>query len=65
MGNKFVINSDRSKFEFMQSMSDLYDKNKYLTIEVKVGKPRTNQQRKSIEVYCSEMAGFLNDSGID
>ena len=65
MSEKFVINSDRSKFEFMKSMSDLYDQKKYLTIEVKVGKPRTNQQRKSIEVYCSEMAGFLNDRGID
>ncbi len=65
MSEKFVINSDRSKFEFMQTMSEMYDKNRYLTIEVKVGKPRTSQQRKSIEVYCAEMAGFLNDRGID
>lgn len=65
MSEKFTINSDKSKAEFIQAVSDLYDQKKYLTIEVKTRKPRTNQQRKSIEVYCSEMAGFLNDRGID
>lgn len=63
MAEKFTVNSDRSKFEFMQSMSDLYDKNKYLTIEIKVGKPRTNLQNASIRLYWSLMADAMNDAG--
>lgn len=63
MSEKFTVNSDRSKFEFMATMSDLYDKEKYLTIEVKVGKPRTNLQNASIRLYWSLMADAMNDAG--
>lgn len=65
MAEKYVINSDKSKAEFIQSMSDLYDENKYLTIEVKTGRPRTSPQRKGIEVYCNAMSELLNDAGYD
>lgn len=63
MSEKFIINSDRSKFEFMQKMSDLYDQKKYLTIEVKTGKPRTNLQNASIRRYWDLMANAMNDAG--
>ena len=63
MSEKFTVNSDRSKFEFMQAVSDLYDQKKYLTIEVKVGRPRTNQQNRSIRLYWSLMADAMNDAG--
>ncbi|MBL4800182.1 MAG: hypothetical protein JKY50_22530 [Oleispira sp.] len=65
MSEKFTVNSDKSKAEFMQAVSDLYDQKKYLTIEVKVGKPRTSPQRKGIEVYCNAMSELLNDAGYD
>lgn len=63
MSEKFTINSDRSKFEVIQAVCDLYDQNKYLTIEVKVGKPRTNLQNASIRLYWSLMADAMNDAG--
>ena len=63
MSESFTINSDRSKFEFMQAVSDLYDKNKYLTVKVSTGKPRTNLQNASIRLYWSLMADAMNDAG--
>ena len=63
MSEQFTINSDRSKFEFMQAISDLYDQNKYLTVTVKTGKPRTNLQNASIRLYWDLMANAMNDAG--
>jgi TPR repeat protein len=65
MAESFTINSDRSRDEFLEAVAALYDKKKYLTIEVKLGKPRTSNQRKGIEVYCKAMSDGLNDAGYD
>ena len=38
----------------------------YLEITIKrKARQRTNQQRKSIEVFCRELANALNDAGLD
>lgn len=63
VSEKFTVNSDKSKDEFIQVMSALYDEKKYLTIEVKVGRPRTNQQNRSIRLYWSLMSDAMNNAG--
>lgn len=63
--DKIIVNSSDSKNKAIKLIEEMYSDNGYITLSISKGKPRTNQQRKSIEVYCSEMAGFLNDRGID
>lgn len=63
MSDQWTINSDSTKEAFIKHMEALYDSKKYLTIEVKVGKPRTNLQNASIRLYWSLMADAMNDAG--
>lgn len=63
MSKPDIINSDRSKFEFLKKVSDLYDEKKYLSITIKTGKPRTNLQNASIRLYWDLMANAMNDAG--
>lgn len=63
MSSSYVINSEKTRYDFLKAMSDLYDEKKYLTIEIKTGKPRTNLQNASIHLYWSLMADAMNDAG--
>lgn len=59
-----TVNSDQSLETVIDLLKQTYNEFKYLEIEIKVkGKARTGQQRKSLEVYCREMARTLRDSG--
>lgn len=64
-GDKWVINSDSTKAAFLKHVSDMYDHHKYLTIDVKSGKPRTGNQNNALHLYLSRLSVAMNDAGLD
>ncbi len=65
MSNKWVVNSEKSKADFMRHVSDMYDHHKYLTIEVKKGKPRTGSQNNALHLFLSRLSVAMNEAGLD
>ncbi|MEY8205935.1 MAG: hypothetical protein RPR40_12810 [Bermanella sp.] len=65
MSNKWTVNSEQSKADFMQHVSDMYDHHKYLTIDVKKGKPRTQKQNNALHKYLEQLSDALNEAGLD
>ena len=61
----FIVNSDQSKAEFDEIMSQLYDKHKFLRIQVKTGRQRTSAQNRALHKYFQMLADALNDAGYD
>lgn len=62
---KYTVNSNQSKADFMSAMEKLYDEHKFLRIEVKTGKQRTNRQNAALHLYLTQLAKALNDAGLD
>lgn len=60
-----IVNSEQSKAEFVEKMSQLYDKHKFLRITVKTGKQRTNKQNAALHKYLSMLSDELNAAGYD
>lgn len=61
-----TINSLPALSKALTMLDEEWHKNHYLEIKiVRRAKQRTDQQRKSIEVYCRELATALNDAGLD
>lgn len=61
-----TINSLPALAKALTMLDEEWHKDKFLEIKiVRRAKQRTDQQRKSIEVYCRELATALNDAGLD
>ena len=65
MTDKWVVNSDNTKAAFLKHMSDMYDQHKYLTVEIRKGKPRTGQQNNALHLYLSRLSVAMNEAGLD
>lgn len=65
MADQWTVNSSQTKEAFIKHIEALYDSKKYLTITVKSGKPRTNQQNNALHLYLSRLSTALNESGQD
>lgn len=61
---KYTINSEKSLYDHIDYLRSQFKKHKYLRIDVKTGKQRSDQQRKALQVYCKNVAYVLNDKGI-
>lgn len=61
--SEIIVNSDKSKAEFMDEVDRLYDKNKYLRVTIKTGRQRTNKQNAALHKYLDMLSEVLNDSG--
>ena len=62
---EYTVNSDKSKDQFLKELGELYDKHKYLRIDVKTGKQRTTTQNAALHKYCQMVADVLNERGLD
>lgn len=61
---KTIVNSEKSFFDHIVKLRKDFDKHKYLRIDVKSGKQRTNLQNACLHLYCQQVADILNDRGI-
>ena len=63
--NRFHINSSQSLEEFTQLIIEEWKRDKFITVQWKKGKRRTNAQNNALAVYCRHLAEALNDAGYD
>jgi len=61
---KAIINSQQSLDSYINHLKNEFDKHKYLRLDMKTGKQRTNLQNASLHKYCDQVAECLNDAGI-
>lgn len=61
---KSVINNQESLESYIKYLRAQYDEHKYLRIDIKTGKQRTNLQNASLHKFCSDVARDLNEEGI-
>jgi hypothetical protein len=65
MAEKILVNSDRSRDEFLAMAAKLYDEHKHLTFSYSLGKSRTLTQNRALHKFCDLLAIALNDAGLD
>ena len=65
MGEAWLVNSDRSLENFKNFLDEQYAEHKYLTIQWKTGKQRTQRQNNALQQYCKDLAVALNEAGLD
>lgn len=59
-----IVNSSKSLRDVISLIEQAQKEFGYIEVEITAkGKARTGQQRKSLEVYCREMARALRESG--
>jgi hypothetical protein len=63
--DKWVVNSDTTKEDFIRVIEKLYDDHKYCEFSVKTGRQRTSQQNKALHKYLGLLAEQLNNAGLD
>lgn len=61
---KTIINSEKALYDHIESLRAQFKEHKYLRVDVKTGKQRSDKQRKALQVYCRQVADVLNDRGI-
>lgn len=62
---QWTIPNEYEKECFLAHFEELWEKHKYLRIEINTAKQRTPRQRKALEVFCDHLAEALNDAGYD
>ena len=62
---ELLINSDASLIEAIETLSREYKNHRYISIKADVGKTRTNQQNRSLHLFCKQVADELNAAGLD
>ncbi len=60
-----IINSEKALYDHIDQLRAKYKKHKFLRVDVKTGKQRSDPQRKSLELYCKFIAEALKDKGIN
>ena len=63
--NDWTVNSDPSLEKFIKHLRELYADKKYVQVKWTTGKTITNQQRRSVYLYCGLLAKELNGRGLD
>jgi len=56
---KAIINSQQSLDSYISHLKNEFDKHKYLRLDMKTGKQRTNLQNASLHKYCDQVAECL------
>jgi regulator of sigma D len=60
-----VINSKQSLDAYVNHIKAQFEAHKYLRVDLKTGKQRTQTQNKALHKYCQMLADKLNDAGLD
>jgi hypothetical protein len=63
MGQKYTINSDHTLKCYVEFITNLCKAHKFVEITYTTEKKRTDQQNKSLHVFCNLVAEALNESG--
>lgn len=61
---KDTINCEKALYDYIEYLREQYKKHKYLRVDVKTGKQRTNTQNACLHLYCQQIADELGDRGI-
>jgi len=61
---KDIIDSERSLYRHFEELKKMFDKDKYLRVDVKTGKQRTNTQNASLNLWCGWVAEALREKGL-
>jgi hypothetical protein len=64
-GQQWTINSDFSLQQFNNFISEAYARDKYITIQWRTGKQRTQTQNNSLHLWLTRLANALNAAGLD
>ncbi len=59
-----IINSEKALYDHIDQLRAKYKEHKFLRVDVKTGKQRSNLQNASLHLYCNQIAEQLNDAGI-
>lgn len=59
-----IINNKSSLDSYINHLRGEFEKHKYLRMDMKTGKQRTNLQNASLNLYCRQCSDELNDRGI-
>jgi hypothetical protein len=65
MADKFLVNSEKSRAEFLAMASKLYDEHKHVTFSYSLGKSRTLTQNRALHKFFDLLATELNEGGLD
>ena len=65
MSEKWIVNSDHTKEEFLKHVERLYENHKHVTFSFKTGRQRTSTQNASMHLYFTLLSNTLNDAGLD
>ena len=61
---KTIVNSEKSLYDHIECLRELFKKHRHLRVDVKTGKQRTPTQNKCVHLYCDQVAQGLTDKGI-
>ena len=61
---KAVINSQKALYDHIEDLRSQFDKHKYLRVDVKTGKQRSNLQNASLNLWCGWVADTLQEQGL-
>jgi len=59
-----IINSQQSLDAYIKYLKAEFEKHKYLRVDLKTGKQRTNKQNACLHKYCEQLAQELNSQGL-
>ena len=63
--DRWVVNSDTTKEDFMRVVEKLHEDHKYCEFSVKTGRQRTKPQNRALHKYCELLSTAFNDAGLD
>ena len=63
--DEVIINSQKAKEEIHQIIDALWQEHRYLRVEIKTGKQRTDLQNRSLHLYFRLCSAALNAAGHD
>jgi len=61
---KYIIDSEKSLYKHFEELKKMFDKDKYLRVDVKTGKQRTNLQNSSMHLWWQWVADTLQEKGL-
>lgn len=61
---KVNIDSQKKLYDHIEYLRKEFDEHRYLRVDVKTGKQRTNTQNAALHVYCEMIAEELRERGI-
>jgi hypothetical protein len=61
--DELIVNSQHTKDMAHEIIDRMWDEDKYLRINIKTGKQRSNTMNACLHLYCAMLADKLNNSG--